>query len=50
METLDLYGKNFAAWRFLHTTQEPMKQARVVEQSKYFIPGLVDIRYIKKGN
>lgn len=50
METLDLYGKNFAAWRFLHATQEPMKQARVVEQSKYFIPGLVDIRYIKKGD
>ena len=50
METLDLYGENFAAWRFLHATQEPMKQARVVEQSKYFIPGLADIRYIKKGD
>lgn len=50
MEALDLYGENFAAWRFLHATQEPMKQARVVEQSKYFIPGLVDIRYIKKGD
>jgi len=50
METLDLYGENFAAWRFLHAAQEPMKQARVVEQSKYFIPGLVDIRYIKKGD
>ena len=50
METLDLYGENFAAWRFLRATQQLMRQARVVEQSKYFIPGLVDIRYIKKGD
>ena len=50
METLALYGENFAAWRFLRATQQLMRQARVVEQSKYFIPGLVDIRYIKKGD
>ena len=50
METLDLYGENLAAWRFLRATQQLMRQARVVEQSKYFIPGLVDIRYIKKGD
>lgn len=50
METLDLYGENFAAWRFLRATQQLMKQARIVEQSKYFVPGLIDISYIKKGD
>lgn len=49
-ETLGLYGENFAAWRFLHATKRPMKQAWVVEQSKYFIPGLVDIGNVKKGD
>ena len=50
MESLDLYGENFAAWRFFHSIQRPMKQAWVVEQSRYFIPGLVDIGNIRKGD
>lgn len=49
-DALDMYGKNFASWRLARATERPMKQARVVEQSKYFIPGLVDIGNIKKGD
>ncbi len=50
MESLDMYGANFAAWRFFHAAHRLMTQAKIVEQSKYFIPGLVDIGNIKKGD
>lgn len=49
-ETLDMHGANFAEWRYHNTNENLMKQAQVVEQAKYFIPGLVDIRNIKRGD
>ena len=49
-ETLDQFGTNFPAWRFHCSNTQSERQPIVQERCKSFIPGLVGINNVKKGD
>lgn len=48
-QTLSMNGENFPAWRFHCSNSQSEKQVWATSQCKNFIPGLVGINNVKKG-